>query len=333
MNDQALVVPDDYGVLTPKRLRKWIGALTGVSGTVAALVGFVGAPHGVSIDHFSWSLAAVSGTAIGTVLVAGFTGALAWATSGDVRATIRLANATVEDQRARDRPIIVARLDKIEHEMLDATGRVTVPALHVWLKNVGLGPAIDLRLWPTFKGHPTDAKEVIPVVEVGQEMLRALSLSGFAEPEGGFDFADFNVVGQSNDRTGHGAHAISLVAEEGLLHERRIAEEAGAKKAWPVLLPGVHAPPHGAWVSNDSAVHNNGPHEAVDVRLQLVDENGEDWGEPIMVRNVPPGEETRVEVTLPYPHGSWSCRLTWRDGRGRYQSSTVTDAYMAVPAS
>ena len=86
-------------------------------------------------------------------------------------------------------------------------------------------------------------------------------------------------------------------------------------------------------MSYDSAVLNNGPHEAEDVRLQLVDEAGEDWGEPIIVGNVRSNGQERVEVTCPYPHPAWSCRMTWRDGRGRYQSSTLRDAYLAVPAN
>ncbi len=331
-NSQPPAVRDDYGVLTAQRLRKWIGALVVVALAVSVLIGYVGAPHGVSFHHFAWSLAAVAGTAIGTVLLAGFTGALAWTTSGDVRATIRLADATVEDQRARDRPIIVARPVEVNPVMLDPSGRVTVPALHVWLKNVGLGPAIDLRLKPTWRNEVAPTTEVIPVVEVGVQMVRLLSLAGLDEPEGGFEFGDFNVVGEANDRTGRGAHAVSLVAEEGMVDQQRAADEAAAKKAWPVLMPGIHAPPHGEWVSYDSAVLNNGPHEAGDLRLQLVDEAGEDWSEPIIVGNVRPNSQEQVEVTLPYPHGAWSCRMTWRDGRGRYQSSTVPDAYIAVPA-
>jgi hypothetical protein len=327
-----LSLPNDYGVLTRRRLALWIGALVLLSTSAATLLGFVGARHGISFRHFDWSLAAVAGTAIGTVVLAGFTGALAWTTSGDVRATIRLADATVEDQRARDRPIVVVRIVEVEHVTLDPAGRVTVPALHVWVKNVGLGPAIDLRLWPTYKGTPTPEPEVIAVYEVGAESTRPLSLAGVEEPVGGFQLDDFNVVGEANDRTGRGAHAVSLVAEAGMPDQMRVASEAAAKKAWPVLIPGVHGPPRGAEVRYDSAVLNRGPREAEDVRLQLVDENYEDWGEPIIVGNIPPNHQEQVEVVCPYPHPTWSCRLTWRDGRGRYQSSTLRDAYLAVPA-
>ena len=93
----------NYGVLTARRLIAWIGALILISTVVSVTLGFVGAQHGVSLRHFNWSLAAVGGTAVGTVLLAGFTGALAWTTSGDVRATIRLADSTQEEQRARNR--------------------------------------------------------------------------------------------------------------------------------------------------------------------------------------------------------------------------------------
>lgn len=69
-NGQPPAVRDDYGVLTAPRLRNWIGSLAAVSLAVSVLVGFVGAPHAVSFHHFAWSLAAVAGTAIGTVSAA-----------------------------------------------------------------------------------------------------------------------------------------------------------------------------------------------------------------------------------------------------------------------
>src|SRR6266849_2199392 len=95
--------PMEPGVLTRKRVVRWIGALFVTSLVVSGLVGSIGASH-----RFDWSLAAVAGTAFGTVTLAGFTGALAWTTSGDVQATWRLAEAQQKEQLARDRPIVIA---------------------------------------------------------------------------------------------------------------------------------------------------------------------------------------------------------------------------------
>jgi hypothetical protein len=113
------------------------------------------------------------------VLLAGFTGALAWTTSGDVRATIRLADATQEKQRARDRPIVGVRIVEVRNLVLDPTTRQTVPTLGLCVKNVGLGPALDLRLRATYAGAVVPTEEVIAVVEVGESTTqRPISLAG-----------------------------------------------------------------------------------------------------------------------------------------------------------
>jgi len=44
-------MPEEYGVLTPRWLRGWIGTLTDVSGVVATLLGFAGAQHQCSEDR------------------------------------------------------------------------------------------------------------------------------------------------------------------------------------------------------------------------------------------------------------------------------------------
>src|SRR5438128_348956 len=55
---------------------------------------------------FNWIVATAFGTALGTTALAGFTGALAFVTSGDLRATWLLADLTKQDQDARERPIV-----------------------------------------------------------------------------------------------------------------------------------------------------------------------------------------------------------------------------------
>jgi hypothetical protein len=89
-----------YGVLTRGRAALWIGLMAVAALGLATLVGFEAVGKG-----FDWNAAGVAGTAVGTVLLAGFTGALAWTTSGDVRATWELARLTREDQLARERPL------------------------------------------------------------------------------------------------------------------------------------------------------------------------------------------------------------------------------------
>lgn len=324
---------DDYGVLTPRRLVRWIGALVVVAALVATLLGFVGAAHGVSVHHFSWSLAAVAGTAVGTVLLAGFTGALAWTTSGDVRATIRLADTTQEEQRARDRPIIAVRPVQIRNVVLDPATRETLPVLDLWLKNVGLGPALDLHLRATYNGTAVPTEEVIAVVEVGQVIdSRPISLAGVEEPDGtGFALEAFAVSGKCTDRTRAEEHPIVILAEAGLQDQLLAAQANAALRAWLRLTGGLHEGARGQEVRYQSQVHNLGPADAEDVRVQLVDSTGNDVGEQFIVGHMAARGQTDVPVVCPFPHETMSGRLTWRDGRGA-QSLLVEDAYPALPS-
>jgi len=301
---------------------------------VATALGFVGAQHGVNFRHFDWSLAAVAGTAIGTVLLAGFTGALAWTTSGDVRATIRLADATQEEQRARDRPIIVVRLLGVRQHMLDGASRLAVPVLDLWIKNVGLGPALDLRLRATYAGSLAPTNEVIAVVGVGEEIIdRPISLAGLDESSGGFRVEDFDISGECTDRTRVPRYPIVILADAGLPDQLRAAQEAAMLKAWLELVPGQNEAARGRDVQYRSAVLNNGPAIAEDVRLQLVDQSsGNDYGQPVIVGQMPAHSQSNVTVTCPFPHTLMGCRLTWRDGRGQ-QSRLIDGAYQSLGLS
>jgi hypothetical protein len=81
-----------YGVLTKTRLAVW--AVTGllVVAAVAFLAGYFAARE--DTGYFDWELASIFGTALGTTALALATGALAYTTSGDVRATWQLPTWT-----------------------------------------------------------------------------------------------------------------------------------------------------------------------------------------------------------------------------------------------
>src|SRR5262245_17059696 len=98
-----------YGVLTKPAIAGWLVVLTTMSLAVSVIIGY--AAKGSAFD---WATAAVAGTAVGTVLLAGFTGSLAWVTSGDVRATWELANLTREDQLARERPLVIVQANRYD---------------------------------------------------------------------------------------------------------------------------------------------------------------------------------------------------------------------------
>ena len=151
-----------FGVLTFKRVSAWMGPLLAIVTGLSVLVGY--AAEGW--DHFNWEVASIFGTALGTTALAAFTGALAFATSGDVRATWRLAELTQEDQEARQRPMVMALSTQLS--FTDNRGYLQVQCL-----NVGLGPAIRLRIEARYdgpslpEGKPEVLREVIPALGVG----------------------------------------------------------------------------------------------------------------------------------------------------------------------
>ncbi len=138
------------------------------------VVGVLAAPHGEFLADprgghtFEWSTAAVAATAAGTVLLAAFTAALAYTTSGDVSATWELARLTRADQISRQTPIVYPvwirlsddgtirspRDDRVPGSLFPVTVRI---------RNVGPGPAIDGRLRLTYQGQITIEGEATQV--------------------------------------------------------------------------------------------------------------------------------------------------------------------------
>jgi hypothetical protein len=128
----------------------WIaGLLVAVAG-LSIPVGFLAA---TGHESFSWNVASIFGTALGTTALAGFTGALAFTTSGDVRATWELAELTRQDQARRDRPVIVVGPG-------GASLSEGSPTFSLSLINIGLAPAVSIRLVIEFeepRGTPPSA--------------------------------------------------------------------------------------------------------------------------------------------------------------------------------
>src|SRR5689334_22994572 len=118
-------------------MRGWLGALGLVTLALAVIglsigIGFAGAPHD---ERYDWALSAEVGTAFGTILLAVYTALLA-------RTTSREVGVAVEEQRARERPIIVVTPQELTSAVLDTEVNKTVPTLMVEMINVGLGPAL-----------------------------------------------------------------------------------------------------------------------------------------------------------------------------------------------
>jgi hypothetical protein len=85
-----------YGVLTKATIARWMAVLIAVVAGLSLIVGLIAA---AGHETFNWEVASIFGTALGTTALAGFTGALAFTTSGDVRATWELARLARQSKR------------------------------------------------------------------------------------------------------------------------------------------------------------------------------------------------------------------------------------------
>jgi hypothetical protein len=108
-------------VLTLRTAAWVVGSLAIVLGA-SVVVGYAAD----SWDGFDWNVASVFGTALGTTALAGFTGALVFATK--------------EEQAARNRPIVILK-------EITFNGSASSGTAHVELANIGLGPARNVELW------------------------------------------------------------------------------------------------------------------------------------------------------------------------------------------
>ena len=99
------------GTLSPPATVKW-GVLL-FAGTVLSggVLGWVAASgwNSSSGNGFNWEVAAVGATAFATAALAAFTGALAWTTSGDVRATWELVRQAEDDRRRADTAQVIVQ--------------------------------------------------------------------------------------------------------------------------------------------------------------------------------------------------------------------------------
>jgi hypothetical protein len=182
----------------------WI-ALSGFALVVAlsVLVGFVGSHE----TRFDWELASIFGTALGTTLLALATAWLAYSTRSEVRATQELAELTREDQAARDRPVVL--VEHWNHEPGKAGGRLTVQLL-----NVGLGPALRVRLGAAYVGpddglKPPTIKDVtVTAIPANERATVDLSVMYPAPDWGTLMNREFRIRGVYEDRAGRGEYPI-----------------------------------------------------------------------------------------------------------------------------
>lgn len=164
---------------------------------LSAIVGAVGAPHG---EEFSWEIASIFGTALGTTLLAGATGWLAWSTRSEVRATQDLAEVTRRQQAASERPTVLLMRNS------SWSGAPENGVVSVELQNVGLGPALRVNVSASYTGHsdwqPGIDSWTVPVIAPGTGVTVNLN-ARFPEPPDDRDVVGyaFPVTGSYLDRS------------------------------------------------------------------------------------------------------------------------------------
>jgi hypothetical protein len=193
-----------YGILTRRRLAKWIIGLVVVIVTLSLPIGFFAA---TGPETFSWDVASIFGTAVGTTALAGFTGALAFATSGDVRATWELAALTRADQEARERPIVFLHHAEWQQRREDPVPGQDMPSqsgvVDVRLRNVGLGPALRVVIESRYADE-THQPEVTPGVIAALmpgELARIELPVHFPQKPPQIDLDGFKIKGAYLDRS------------------------------------------------------------------------------------------------------------------------------------
>lgn len=297
----------------PQSAGAWAIAATTILGAVglSIAIGFIGAPHDV---RFAWALMAEVGTALGTLLLAGYTAWLATTTRQEV-------GLAIAEQRARDRPVIIATRGEIGAAPLDATIGALVPVLNVRLRNIGVGPARDLTVRATAQANLAESDVPVAWTEefraawtVDQDDDVALSLARFVEPEAGFRAADFHIEGTYHDRRKVASYDIEVEDEYGLRDEQREAARLALSRASLAFSSGMPGDVTGHTITYHPQVLNNGQGPASNVELRFLrSEDGQLFETPFEVPDVGPRSTVNFDVELPLPHPWLSAQLSWND--------------------
>jgi hypothetical protein len=187
-------------------LIQWVVAGSVLVFGLSALVGFV-----ATGEDFDWELAALFGTALGTTLLAAATGALAYSTWSDVRATWELAALTKRDQDERERPVV------IQH-FAGFNGTPEAGHVSVELVNVGRGPALRVQTTATYVDpayRPRIATVTWPAMQPGERASFAIPVSFSTVPPDGVKGDGFPLSGSYLDRSQRNEYPIITAWQAG----------------------------------------------------------------------------------------------------------------------
>jgi hypothetical protein len=188
---------------------------------LSVLVGFVGSPH----SRFDWELAKLFGTALGTTLLALATGWLAYSTRSEVRATQELAALTREDQAARDRPVVMVEL--WNHDPGKVGG-----VLKIQLINVGLGPALRVRLGAMYVG----VDDGLPKPKIQEVTVTAIPPNDRAEVELSVTYPCAG-LGHAHESTISDHRHLRGQGRPGRLRDRAAPHRTHATHLLPAVIP------------------------------------------------------------------------------------------------
>lgn len=291
--------------------RLWPFALLTLALGGGAAIGALGASRGTA---FAWGLFAQGATAIGTVLLAAYTATLA-------KSTTREVAVSVEDQRARERPVVVAVIEAVGEAVLEPVWGERVPVVNVRLMNVGLGPALELHLEVSYPGCDGKGKEVVSVLAVEDDFIRSISIQNIAPPQEGFAVESFVLAGTFEGRIPGVRENLRVLADEGLRDLQRAAERIAAVRANPYFTVNGPATVIDDSVEYQATVGNTARGPAYDVEVVLIDAGGNSWGEPVKHPVMEPNRAENSSLRLRADHPRLSYRISWRDGEGEHSRS------------
>lgn len=203
----------------------WVAAFLAIVVLLSVFVGFKGPKSG-----FQWELASIFGTALGTTLLAAATGALAYSTWSDVRATWQLADLTKRDQDERERPVVL--VEGSSYGGSGSAGGHFDGSLDVGLRNVGLGPALRIELRTTFPNDTYGAMinpnpAVYPALAPNESAVLRVGVT-FPEtsPREVITGEDFSLHGTFTDRSRRGRYEVITAWSEPAFEAEGFQEDA-----------------------------------------------------------------------------------------------------------
>ncbi len=224
MSNQS--TPARPGVLTKRKAIGWALLLLIPTLGAAYAVGVLAEPGATWFANitqrgqFDWTTASVAAAAVAAVLLAAFTAALAWTTSGNVSAIWGLADLGRQDQAARERPVVV--VTRIDSDQLPSSGggETSQVAVRAALRNVGAGPALQVRITVTYTGEgstePPQGTAFHAVVAPWDEPLdlRLVFARPAAHRPDWYAAEHFEVTGTYRDRRLEESHPIIHLRDE-----------------------------------------------------------------------------------------------------------------------